>query len=327
MPTGEHFRKGSVRFAAETEAKKMLRHKGKEYWAPQHAIAYLKHHVAKLNEWRDLTGLAVLNRWEKDACAWLGRTVRFTRLAGTFGRPLNYPLADDIKKIASVMNGQDRAPYHPGFMLLDHLAEELGCHRDHVLWLHRKWRKATGRTNKDKPALKWGLTDDGHPVRRSYVSDGFAKWARRRRTPEAMAGDEILARDVADEQGKRRSSLLAEIARTKVPTRKVRVLALDGRTREMCVIAATEKGQQVALTQRQFDVLDRLYALEAFDKASLETIESLARVLNADRATLLRSAAQLKRLGLVDSSKGRCGGYFLTLAGRATLKKPANTAT
>src|SRR5262249_25030311 len=79
-----------------------------------------------------------------------------------------------------------------------------------------------------------------------------------------------------------------------------------------------------AFTERQYQILDRLYAFRAFDEASRETLDDIAGVLNADSAVLRRCVREeLKPKGFVATRRGREGGCWLTAAGRRIFETPA----
>jgi hypothetical protein len=68
------------------------------------------------------------------------------------------------------------------------------------------------------------------------------------------------------------------------------------------------------------DFLDTLFDWKAFSPAQRASVAEVAKKLGAISTTLGRIACDLKRRGLVDSTQGQGGGYWLTRKGKLTVE-------
>lgn len=82
-----------------------------------------------------------------------------------------------------------------------------------------------------------------------------------------------------------------------------------------------ESSEMSELSERATSFLDALFDLKAFTAAYRATVAEVSPKIGANRATLGRTAAALKRERLVDSREGRDGGYWLTSKGRQLVEQ------
>lgn len=80
---------------------------------------------------------------------------------------------------------------------------------------------------------------------------------------------------------------------------------------------------QSNLTSRQLDCLDALRSINAISKDTRRSADRIASTIerSADANTVKVPLAELKRLGLVDSSRGRGSGSWITEVGLRALEK------
>jgi predicted transcriptional regulator len=104
--------------------------------------------------------------------------------------------------------------------------------------------------------------------------------------------------------------------------------AIHQRNPEINRTATTENGvdrkSDPALSDRQYNLLQAMYELEAFHADSKQTTLAIANKAegpNVNPETFKEPIAELKRLGLVDTKEGRKGGCWLTSKGKRLIKK------
>lgn len=98
--------------------------------------------------------------------------------------------------------------------------------------------------------------------------------------------------------------------------REAKQLAIK-REREALLASPAE---EPPLSDRQYDVLDAIYAAKAFSPDTRATTDDVAARLNLDSAQLKIPISALVGLKLLASKKGRGGGVWLTDAGRKQVE-------
>jgi len=75
------------------------------------------------------------------------------------------------------------------------------------------------------------------------------------------------------------------------------------------------------LSAQEHDFLDGLFEFKAFSSATRATVDEVANRRQLNTGTLGRTAVGLKEKGLVDSARGREGGYWLTPGGKVVVER------